>query len=247
MADADEHANAGRYADALRVYAEAFEAMPDSLQVSGVAEFAVLAAGQAAIADYQERGEVPVLERGRAVLAQFIEGVSAEPNAEVSADAAQTLLAEIDALVPEGESDVVEPKAKVERLPEPDPEPASAPVEEEEPGKLCRMGKAGVALMALGGLTAVGGTVLVAREPTGFPVGHPNADKLETTRPAGGGVLGGGLALVVVGAVLLGVDRKRAKQRKASAARSSTSPKVEAAVHPWLGGHGGGLGVTGRF
>ncbi|MEM9463362.1 MAG: hypothetical protein AAGF11_54980 [Myxococcota bacterium] len=121
------------------------------------------------------------------------------------------------------------------------------PVGDEDPGKLRGMGKAGVGLLAIGGLTAIGGVVMVALQPIEFPAGDPNANMIRTTRPPGWGVLGGGAALVVVGAVLLGIDRKRAKQRRVNAARSSTTPKVEAAVHPWLGGHGGGLGVTGRF
>ncbi|MEM9460926.1 MAG: hypothetical protein AAGF11_42575 [Myxococcota bacterium] len=248
LADADAHANAGRHADALRTYAAAFEAMPDSLRVGGVAEFAVLAAARAAIADYQDRGEVQALERARAVLVQFIEDVTAEPNAEVSATAAEQLLAEIEALVPADHSPVGEHEVNVEPSRPLDPKSASAPAEQEDPGNLRGMGKAGIGLLVVGGSIAIGGAVLAAREPTGFPDRHPNANKISSTRPPGWAMLGGGAAFIVVGAVLLGIDRKRAKPRQASAARSvAPGFEVRASIHPWLGIDGGGLGATGRF
>jgi hypothetical protein len=52
------------------------------------------------------------------------------------------------------------------------------------------------------------------------------------------------VAALVVGAVLLGLDRKQAKRR---ATAGSPATKAQASVHPWLGPDGAGLGVIGRF
>lgn len=247
LAQADRHANAGRHADALRTYAAAFGAMPDNLRVSGVAEFIALAAGRAAIADYQERGEAQALERGQAVLVRFIDRVLAEPSAEGSADAAQALLAKIEAMVPPAPPRAPQPETHDEPAPEREREPARAGAEPRDRGKINAMGKTGIGLMVAGGLTTIGGVVLVALPPSGFPEGDPNANKVTTTRPAGAAVLGGGAALVIVGAVLLGVERTRAKRQRTSTAGSSMLRATRATVHPWLRAHAGGLGVTGYF
>lgn len=118
------------------------------------------------------------------------------------------------------------------------------PITDEDPGRLRGMGKAGVGLLVVGGIGAITGITLVVLPPTSFPTGDPNAANLRTTRPPGFGVLGGGVAVLVVGAVLLGLDRKQAKRR---AAAGLPAKRSQALVHPWLGPEGAGVGVVGRF
>lgn len=117
------------------------------------------------------------------------------------------------------------------------------PIVDDDTG-LRSMGKAGVGLLVAGGLGAIAGITLVVLPPKTFPTGDPNAANIKTTRPPGWGVLGGGVAAVVVGAVLLGLDRKQAKRR---AAAGLPAKRAQALVHPWLGPEGAGVGVVGRF
>jgi len=112
------------------------------------------------------------------------------------------------------------------------------PITDEDPNALRGMGKAGIGLLVVGGLGAITGVSLLVVKPKGFPVGD-QADKVRSTHPPGWVVLGVGAGALVVGAVLLGVDRKRAKKRAAN--------KAGALLHPWLGPQGAGLGVVGRF
>lgn len=150
---------------------------------------------------------------------------------------------------------LVVPEAKTDPGPGPGPNgggggdlgpedgPGPDPIVDEDPGALGGMGKAGVALLVVGGLGAIAGVTLVVLPPKTFPTGHPNAALIQTTRPPGWGVLGGGVAALVVGAVLLGLDRKQAKQRAVKA----QGGKAQARVSPWMGRHGAGLSVVGRF
>lgn len=146
----------------------------------------------------------------------------------------------------------VAPKMMVPKKPEEDPKPedkpdpeivpdnggAQAPVVDEDPGKLRRMGKAGVGFLVVGGLTTVSGIVLAAITPPELEIEPAGVPEVRGTRQAGYGVLAGGVVMVVVGAVLLGVDRKRAKRRASQA---------NVSLDPWFHRDGGGLGVSGRF
>ncbi|MEX1361709.1 MAG: hypothetical protein AB1Z98_01175 [Nannocystaceae bacterium] len=156
------------------------------------------------------------------------------------------LLDRIDAIAIEQAPKMVVPAPEV-IVPEPEPDPGLEPVEDEPPRKLEAMGIAGASLLGAGVLTLAAGTVLVIRQPTNFPAGDPNADKIETTRPTGGILLGGGAVLAITGAVLLAIDLKRRKRSEDDAGPSVVEPKAEARVRPWFGRHGAGLGVAGRF
>jgi hypothetical protein len=246
LEQADEHASAGRHDAALRAYSQAFALMPAETKASGVGEFVVLAAGRAAIADYEQRGDRGSLEAARGIIREFIAAVNAagSRHPSVSVDAAQQQLSEIEKLMPPEESSptqdvgaaaVEQPEQQGE--PELQPDTGGTPAAEESP-KLRGMGKAGVALLVVGGLGAIAGVTMVAIEPKEFPAAHPRADQLQTTRPPGYAALGVGGAALIVGAVLLGLDRKQAKQR---------ASKAEALVHPWVGPRGVGVGVVGRF
>jgi hypothetical protein len=141
---------------------------------------------------------------------------------------------------PERDPDVKDPDGNGRRDPDPD-----GGIVDDDPNRLGGKGKAGVALLVVGGLGAITGTVLVIRKPEYFEVGDPHAPtEYSTTRPPGWALLGGGVAVVVVGAVLLGLDRKQAKQR---AAAGVGGKKATAKLHPWFGPQGAGLGVHGRF
>lgn len=80
------------------------------------------------------------------------------------------------------------------------------------------LGRGGVALLAVGGVLAFTGVGLVAApKPDRFDVAdveRPSEPK--SSRPAGYAMLATGGAAIVVGAVLLGVDRRRATRRRLS-------------------------------
>lgn len=113
------------------------------------------------------------------------------------------------------------------------------PTTDGSPDGLGPKGKAGIALLVVGGLGAVAGVTLVVLPSKTFPAGDPNAAYVRSTMPPGVGVLVGGGVAIVVGAVLLGLDRKQAKQRR--------NDKATARLQPWLGSQGAGLSVAGRF
>jgi hypothetical protein len=251
LLEADEHASAGRHDAALRAYADAFEIMPAETRASDVGEFVALAAGHAAVADYKARGKRESLEIGRRVIVGFIASVAAAgPDARTApVDAARQQLSEIEGLMPTEVMPPVEDAGVDREDPKAEPGPevqadAEDPTTGTNPGKLRGMGKAGMALVVVGGLGAITGVTLVVLPPKTFPTGHPNAAFIQTTRPPGWGVLAGGVAALVAGAALLGLDRTQAKQRAAAGA-SPTKP--QARVQPWLGRDGAGLGIAGRF
>lgn len=248
---AGEHSNAGRHEAALQAYADAFEAMSVSLQVSGVGELVALEAGSAAIADYQARGDRESLERGRAVILAFMQAVrTAGPGIEsVPLDAVKQQLAELDALTPVDELEVVgEEDGQEPPTEETAPEVVSSQDEPrpKDTGRrpLGPMGKAGVALLVIGGVSANAGVALLIRQPTNFPRNDPRATYLTTTRPPGWALMGGGLATVAVGAVLLGVDRVRARGPRAQASKGHRSVVV---AHPWVDLGAAGVRLDGRF
>lgn len=161
------------------------------------------------------------------------------------------LLDRVDAIATEQAPKMVEPAPEVEVV-DPDPDPDPDPVQDDEPKPMGGMGKAGIGLLVAGGLSVVAGTVLVIRKPENFPAGDPNADKIETTRPTGGILLGGGVALAVTGAVLLALDIKRRKRAQDDAGPSVAEPspaqaRMRPRLSPWLSPQGAGLGVFGRF
>lgn len=162
------------------------------------------------------------------------------------------LIEKVEALAIQVAPKLVVPQEEADPDPGPGPDPdvkdpddgrdpdSDDPIVDGDPSRLGTKGKAGVALLVVGGLGAITGTVLVVLPPLEeFPTGHENAAYVKSARPPGWGVLSVGVAAVVVGAVLLGLDRKQAKRRAAG--------KAEARVHPWLGPDGAGVGVVGRF
>lgn len=165
------------------------------------------------------------------------------------------LIEKVEALAIQVAPKLVVPRAEVGPGPGPGPGPdvkdpddgggsdtggGSDPIVDEDPNALGVKGKAGIGLLVVGGLGVISGVVLVVLPPLEeFPTGHENAAYVKSTRPPGWGVLGVGVGAAVVGAVLLGLDRKQAKRRAAG--------KAEARVHPWLGPDGAGVGVVGRF
>lgn len=88
-------------------------------------------------------------------------------------------------------------------------EPPPRPAEDTSPRGLGRGGKAGIALMVLGGASLVAGVVLVVLPDRPKP-GDPTHEIF--TQPPGYAMLGVGAASLVVGAVLFGVDRRRARR-----------------------------------
>lgn len=157
IARADEHASAGRHAEALHEYAQAFEAMPAELKGNDVGQFVALAAGTAAIEDYRARGDRASLEAGKEVLTAFIG--HAEGSAEL-VEEAKLRSQEIDDLLGPGEPTSPEPSARAperkrEREREHEPSPATSDRTTPDRSRL------GLALAVSGGVAVLGGVGLM--------------------------------------------------------------------------------------
>ena len=109
------------------------------------------------------------------------------------------------------------------------------PIRDEETGVLGKRGKIGVALLVVGVVGAGASVPFVVREPTEL---EDDPTRVRNSRPLGGAALGAGMAVAVVGAVLLALDLRASKNKRSESA---------AVVHPWVGVGSGGLGVVGRF
>lgn len=110
------------------------------------------------------------------------------------------------------------------RSTQPRAEPAPAPIDEpgppraavgadDGPGGLSPMGKAGIGVLVAGGVAAVVGVVFAVRGEAFDTEPGAATQSGRDFRPPGFGLIGGGLAAVIAGAVLVGVDRKRQRGR----------------------------------
>lgn len=114
---------------------------------------------------------------------------------------------------PRGQSNVA-PTGQSSRTPTSKPvsgdtPPAKAPSNASAAPPLGGMGRAGLSLIAASAAgTFIGITFIVS----GARVDRPSAREGSALRPVGYGLLGASLALGITGAVLLGVDRRRAKR-----------------------------------
>jgi hypothetical protein len=246
IAEADGHASEGRHAQALRAYSEAFRSMPLELKVSGVGEFVAVAAGKAAIDDYQARAEVESLEQGRMILLAFIGATqSADPALEPPPlDGAKERLAEIDALMPKTAD---APSGPPPAAPGEDrsEDPAPEDVAPDRSGL-------GLGLAVAGGVATLAGLGLViagvrqvpwyeaklASEgwmttDDGYDQQIADAERIRNVDLGlGAGILVVGLGVGITGAVLLAKSKQR---------------KRELAVMPGFGRDRAMLGVSFRF
>ncbi len=241
IADADGHADAGEHADAVEDYVGAFEAMPDELKVTEVGEFVVLAAGKAALADFEARQDPKSLKKARDLLEGFIEMAA---GVDVSVDAVSARLDEVQAAIPADEPIVgPEPEPEVDE----DPDPVV-----DTPDKPPRRGLA-IGLLAGGGVALLAGVGLMIAGARQVPwyeqkladegwtpdqVGYDreiaSAERIRTIDYAVGGVfLGVGAGLAAAGAVLL--------------VKSGRKSSGQAAIAPSLRADGGGLTMRLRF
>jgi hypothetical protein len=92
-----------------------------------------------------------------------------------------------------------------------DDSPPPQPATPKDRATLAPMGQAGAALIAIGGAAAITGGVFL-----GLGERRPMADmsQIRDFRPTGYAVLGTGVAMVIVGAVLLGVERSKARKKR---------------------------------
>lgn len=250
IAQADEHTSAGRHAEALRSYTEAFRVMPQSLKSSGVGEFVALGAGSAAIEDFRARGDRTSLADGRLVLMSFIGAAKrADPaTSPAPIDSAKERLAEIDALMPTAGDTAVAPTPAVE-ADETDAPPEAPRDDAPAPDR----SGLGIGLVVAGGVATLAGLGLViagARQvpwyeaklasqgwtPTdeGYDAQIADAERVRNLDLGlGAAVLVVGVGLGIGGAVVLAKQRKRGGR--------------EVAVLPVLGRDRAMLGVTARF
>lgn len=224
LAEADGHALDGRPDEALTAYEKAFEAMPPELRATEVGELVVLAAGKAALDDYERNHDVESLRRGRALLIAFITEVSSRPDAPPPPlDSARARLDEIDAAIPEAEPATPPPAPAVTTNENAEPT-SPEPMTDDAP----RRRPLGLALAASGGVVALGGVALVVAgtqqvpwferkmEEIGWTPDHPEyadeAARAERMRAidigVGAAVAVVGVGLGVTGAVLIARDRK---------------------------------------
>jgi len=125
------------------------------------------------------------------------------------------------------ETRTAEAEAEAEPEPEPavEPEPVDPGPEPKRKRKLSVMGWTGVVSLAVGVPTLGTGVVLAILPPAPFPR-EMRKDTLRNLRPTGYALLGGGAALAITGAVLLGLDRRRAKRFSASISPSITRGRL---------------------
>lgn len=143
-------------------------------------------------------------------------------------EAVERATAEVERLVPLVR-ERAQAAAAAEPQPSPDPPKDTTPAQPEPPRGLGTKGKAGVALLAVGGVGFVVGVGLLVPAPRP----DPNDPLREiNTRPAGGALLGVGVAALITGGVLLALDRKAAR-------RTSVAPTVSRT--------GAGLMLIGHF
>ncbi|MEM7157691.1 MAG: hypothetical protein AAF799_32925, partial [Myxococcota bacterium] len=176
LANADGHAMEGRHAEALTEYELAFAAMPAHLRATSVGELVVIAASKSALEDYEARGDVESLKRGRALLVDFIVAVSSNAGSNPPSLApAREKLDELEAAAPSSKAvPRPEPEPEPEPQPEPEPEPQPEPESAEpEPSDLQpvqpgedqpprdRKGTLGLALTISGGVATLGGLALI--------------------------------------------------------------------------------------
>ncbi len=90
-----------------------------------------------------------------------------------------------------------------------------------DPKKLAAKGKAGAALVAVGGSGLIAGIVLAVLPPRDAE-GKPTKDVFTDT--PGYVLIGTGAAVLIVGAVLLGLDRREAKRQSKLRARIQITP-----------------------
>lgn len=120
---------------------------------------------------------------------------------------------------------------------EPEPQPEDAPAEpkasNKKAGPLQPLGWAGVGTMIGGAVSLGAGGAFLAlgeRRPA------DDMSQIRDFRPAGYGLLGVGGALLIAGAVMLGVERARSKKRANAAV-----------IHPFAGPRSAGVAWSGRF
>ncbi|MCH9685602.1 MAG: hypothetical protein K0V04_29495 [Deltaproteobacteria bacterium] len=159
------------------------------------------------------------------------------------------LIAHVEALSREVAPHLIVPEPEPVDPPKDDPPvvvgPAVGGTDDVDRPPLKALGKAGIGVLVVGVVAAGVGAGLVIRKPQHFR--EPSrATELTTTRPIGWAMLGSGVAVAVVGGVMLAVDLRRNKSKN-TAAESSPEPKAEAALHPWVGAGSGGLSLRGRF
>jgi len=119
----------------------------------------------------------------------------------------------------------LETQAQVEE-PHDDPTaPTDEPVPARDPKRLGPKGKAGAALVALGGSGVIVGIVLaVLPASPATDDGRNDYSREVFTQPPGYALLGVGAAVLVTGAVLLGLDRRQARRRSREQARIRAVP-----------------------
>jgi hypothetical protein len=120
---------------------------------------------------------------------------------------------------------------------EPPVDPPDAPLDATEPAPLGGLGKGGIAALVVGaaGLATGIAFVVVGKQTDEGDESVPEGEASGTDfRPAGYAMLAVGGAALITGAVLLGVDRARARKRAT-------------ALAPWFGPRSAGLTFTTRF
>jgi hypothetical protein len=139
-----------------------------------------------------------------------------EQRSQTGPDAAQKDLGQLAAAALERMLAEWESERDRARATTPTPTPTSTATDAAAPRgrtRLAAMGWSGIAMVVVGGATlgvGVGMTVLDTADAS-------DPLQLASLRPAGVGVLAGGAALVIVGAVLAGVDAKRQRRGRAHA------------------------------
>lgn len=163
IAQADAHSSAGRHAEALASYVDAFTAMPAALRASSVGQFVALAAANAAQEDFRARGDARSLDQGRDVLRAFVLVAQASPQDGTTelVTEVQARLAELDALRASGRSPAAEPDSGGDASDgDLDAPPGDGPTSARDRAAPDRS-RLGLALAVSGGVVLLGGVGLM--------------------------------------------------------------------------------------
>lgn len=228
LKSADEQVEAGRDDQAGRTFVAAFDAMDLADRAGGTGRFAADRAVTSFIQAWNIGKKVTMLEEAEAFLLRYMEvlekGQSAGCNIS-DPSWAEEKLAEVRALMP----------APVEEPPDPEQPPVEGPKPKPKdcPAAPAIIGvdRVGVALVTVGSALFVSGTAFLI---AGLVQGDLSTNPGQGFAIAGGSIMGGGVALVIPGAVRLATWRRQ-------------QGKARLGLAPFAGRGLAGVSLGGRF
>lgn len=227
LKSADEQVEAGRDDQAGRTFVAAFDAMDLADRAGGTGRFAADRAVTSFLQAWNIGKKVTMLEEAEAFLLRYIEVLEQGRTAGCSVSDpswAEEKLAEVRALMP---APVETPPVDVPPDEKPKPEPKDCPAAP----AIIGVDRVGVALVTVGSALFVSGTAFLI---AGLVQGDLSRNPGQGFAIAGGTIMGGGVALLIPGAVRLATWRRQ-------------QGKARLGVAPFAGRGLAGVSLGGRF